>query len=305
MSEISYACPNCNHRFWDENSLNIIKCPRCKSKFEINWMTKGRQKCGIADNTLICFWGATGCIYLPECTIKIGTGVFEKRWNLTEIVLPNSLQEIGESAFHSCYRLQNVKFPNQLKIIRKNAFCFTGIQKLFIPKTVELIEEDAFLRCSLIKEIIVDEDNPYYYVENENLIDRRTKQILATCCKSKVFYHFSLASNVYIDYSSQEFNIISITEYEKQRISKALKEVSQDENLFFVCEADTPINGITYMQGIGGDDDIYLVFNKLNSDSDEDFENWARLCNLDEALNYLYSFLRGEFVPNFDKWELS
>ena len=162
MREIYYACPYCNHRFRDKYSANKTDCPFCGSKLEINWFENGEKECGVVEDTLVCFWGASGSIDLPNGITKIGNSVFENSPKLTEVILPESVQEIGENAFYFCFRLQNVKFPDSLKIIRKKAFYSAGIQSLYISRQVELIEEEAFDSCTLIKEIIVHKDNPYY-----------------------------------------------------------------------------------------------------------------------------------------------
>ena len=303
MREIDYACPYCNHRFRDKYPANKINCRFCGSNLDINWFKNGKKECGVVENTLVCFWGASGSIDLPNEITTIGNGVFKNSPKLTEVIFSNSIQEIGENAFYFCFRLQNVQLPDSLKIIRKKAFCSAGIQRLYIPKSVELIEEDAFDACPLIKEITVHKDNPYYYVKNDALIDKRNGRTVALCCKNKIYYNVTLDSNAEGE-KPKKFRITNFCEFDKNRITQALTEVEQDDNKFIVCEADTPINNITYLQAINDGDEMHIEFHLQKSIDDTVWENWFCRCNLNKCIDYFFSFIRGEFAPNFDEWEL-
>lgn len=304
MRRIFYACPYCNRSFKDEYMSEKLICRRCGSLLEIKWLSNGKQKCGIVGTTLVCFWGSKGSVILPNNITKIGVSVFENSPYLIEVNLSNTeIEEIGENAFRTCFRLQNIELPKTLKIIRKNAFYLTGFQKLFIPKSVELIEESAFALCSLIKEIVVDKENPYFYVQNECLMDKRTNQKIITCCDNKVFFKIT-PGNFGDGIKSESFNIIKFSDYEENRIIQILKEIEQSEDKFIVCEADTPINNITYLQATGDEKGFHIEFHLQKSCNDIEWENWSCTCGFNKCIQYIFSFIRGEFIPNFDEWEL-
>ena len=304
MRNIYYSCPFCNRRFEDEYMSQKLQCPHCKHILEIHWFSNGTQKYGVVGTTLVCFWGSTGSVTLPDNLTKIGTGVFEKSPNLTEVILSNTkIEEIGENAFLFCFRLENIELPNSLKVIRKQAMQCTGIKKLFIPQKVELIENNAFDACTLIKEIQVDIGNPYYYVQNECLIDKRTNQIIVSCCKNKVFFQITLDS-FDGEENPQKFNITKFCKYDEKRIKQALKDVEQSEDKFIICQADTPINNITFLQATSNDNGLYVEFHLLKFPNNKSWENWCCTCNIEKCVDYFFSFIRGKFVPNFDEWEL-
>jgi hypothetical protein len=303
MREIYYACPFCNKSFRGEYSATQLNCPTCGNTLQIEWLTNGKQECGVVGTTLVCFLGATVSIKLPDNITVIGKDVFENS-SIKEIILPNTVQEIREGAFLHCCALQNIELSTSLKIIRKDAFALSGVQKLQIPQAVELIEDGAFSYCSYIKEISVHKDNPYYYVENEQLIDSRTKQVLATCCKNKVFFKITIDSNVGKQKAREMFFKNFNEYYDEKRVTKALNEIVQDENKFIICEADTPIHNITYIQAMGDENGIHLEFHLLKSPDDTAWENWSFTCDLSKCVQYVCAFFRGEFVPNFAEWKL-
>lgn len=304
MRDIYFACPNCNRRFKDEYLSTELTCPRCGTNLKIQWLTNGKQDCGIVGTTLVCVWGRKGSIVLPDNITKIGTSVFENSPQLTEVILSNTeIEEIGENAFYFCFRLQNIELPKSLKIIKKKAFSFTGIQQLFIPKSVELIEEEAFDSHSLIKEITVDKGNPYYYVQNKSLIDKRTGQIVATCSENDVYFKITL-DTFNGEVKAKEFNITKFCEYDERRIVEVLKDVEQSEDKFVVCEADTPINDITFLQAVSNGNGLHIEFHLQKSSNDTSWENWSCNCSLEKCIDYFFSFIRGKFIPNFDEWIL-
>ena len=69
---------------------------------------------------------------------------FEEQCNMTEIVLPDSLERIGNYVFYGC----------------------EGLTSVHIPANLREIGESAFLGCMSLKEITVDPENEYFYVEN-------------------------------------------------------------------------------------------------------------------------------------------
>lgn len=302
MREINYTCPYCAHKFTDKYMATEVKCRHCNKKFEIRWLSNGQKRCGIVNTTLVCFWGATGKIDLPNNITKIAAEVFSNCPKLIEVVLPNSIQEIGEGAFSNCYRLSHVELPKSLKIIEKRAFLFSGLRTLFIPESVEQIANDAFGSCLLLKNIEVHENNPYYYIKNNALFDKRTEQLIVSR-NIKPIYKITVDSYSEED-KSETYTITQLCDFDKRRIAQALTTIANGLNKFIICESDTPINGITYLQATNEDEKIYVEFHLQKSPDDTVWENWSCLCDLDKCNDYFFSFLQGSFTPEFDNWEL-
>ncbi len=296
------TCPNCNQQIaeYKNSKTKNFTCPKCAAVFEIERIKIDRKEYGIADNTLVYCDGAAGSIVLPEEGIKkIGAWVFSNRVKLTEITLPSTLQEIGEKAFWFCYRLTNVCFPDSLKIIESQAFHLCDLRKVVIPKGVERIAKDAFDSCPSIKEIVVSEENPYYYVKNESLIDKRTGEIIVTCCRQKVFF------TVYMDFfegsrKAKKFNLRAIDRYDENRLIGAIKELEQNPDMFIICDSDTPMHDITYLQACNEEEGVHIEY---HIEKDGKSSNWGCLCSIENCLEHFLAFIHGNFIPNADEWE--
>lgn len=90
----------------------------------------------------------------------IGNYAFMYCVNLREITVPSNVREINEGAFSCCYNLKNVTISEGVKSIGEYAFlCEKGtsnLEKIFIPKSVEVIGEFTFENCD---KVIIIGDN--------------------------------------------------------------------------------------------------------------------------------------------------
>lgn len=87
--------------------------------------------------------------------------------NTSQLIIPSRYNGlpvvgIGEGAFYKRNKHKNVQqimLPNTLKYISYNAFRdLWSLKGIYIPKSVETIEDYAFLNCKLIKNIVFEED---------------------------------------------------------------------------------------------------------------------------------------------------
>ena len=60
-------------------------------------------------------------------------------------------------------------------------FASCHITSIFIPNSVETIDSTAFAICSYLSTILVDEENPTFYSENNALIRRADKKLIVGC----------------------------------------------------------------------------------------------------------------------------
>ncbi|MBQ9779892.1 MAG: leucine-rich repeat protein [Clostridia bacterium] len=81
----------------------------------------------------------------------------ESKKNLTTLYLSSGTTKLFEGIFGSCDYLETVYLPAELKEVE--AFAFNG--------------------CISLKNIIIDENNPFFYVENNCLINKANKKIVA------------------------------------------------------------------------------------------------------------------------------
>ena len=164
--------------------------------------------------TLIdCKEGYNGVVIIPKGVTKIEDDAFTHCTNLTTIKIPDSVVEIGEWAFFDCTSLKeiivdegnpnycskdgilyekdmktlievpmnitSIEVPNSITEIENWFYpghhCLTSIK---IHDRVTEIEVGAFSDCSNLKEIIVDEGNPFYCSKDGILYSKDMKTLI-------------------------------------------------------------------------------------------------------------------------------
>ncbi len=83
-------------------------------------------------------------VQLPSTLQTVGNGVFIGCISLKEVNLPSGLQKISGDMFMNCSSLQQLAIPTSVKEIAYQAFYSTGIQKVYIPKSVKTIGDRNF-----------------------------------------------------------------------------------------------------------------------------------------------------------------
>ena len=133
----------------------------------------------------LAFWYCTGFtqLVLPDAMESIGHDTFCNCSGLTEITLPSALQVIESHVFSDCSGLVSLTLPSSLHTIENRAFwgCTGLTGTLYIPASVDSIGSCVFSYCHDLDSIIVDLDNPKYYSENNALITKNDKTLLAAC----------------------------------------------------------------------------------------------------------------------------
>lgn len=72
-----------------------------------------------------------------------------------EIVFPASLSQLGAYSFYSCKNLEQVDLSRtQIQSIPELAFAETSIQRVSLPGTLEVIDEQSFLRTCNLKQLV-------------------------------------------------------------------------------------------------------------------------------------------------------
>mgnify|MGYP003312094283 CR=1 FL=1 len=112
-------------------------------------------------------------ITIPEGVTKIRNSCFHYYDALKTVSLPSTLTSIGASAFSGCSSLENIELPNNLIYLYPRVFedC-VSLKNMTIPASVEVIEQDAFLWCSMNTLIVESEaviiDTVYFLEEGDN-----------------------------------------------------------------------------------------------------------------------------------------
>ncbi|MDE6473018.1 MAG: leucine-rich repeat domain-containing protein [Ureaplasma sp.] len=77
-----------------------------------------------------------------EVNSGMSSAMFEYCENLKKVKLPLKLTTIGSYAFNTCKSLTKIDFPPKLTKIHNFAFSSTGLEEIFIPKTLKEIGAD-------------------------------------------------------------------------------------------------------------------------------------------------------------------
>ncbi len=234
------------------------------------------------------------CCYLKSVVIEDGLteisgSAFARCESLTSVKIPESVEKIGDKAFFMCEKLSEVNFPSGLKSIGYAAFCWAndwcvGMNGcLVIPKQLKL--ECAALPCASIESITVEDGNPYYYSQDNCLIERES-EILVLGCKNSVikngvkkigshaFYYATGLKSIVIPDSVDEIGKYAFRfcrDLESVVIPDSVQTI--DEGVF-VCQDDfwwgKVLKKVTIPKRFESRNDIFDVYN----DIEFDFTEW-------------------------------
>ena len=93
-----------------------------------------------------------------EGITALGSSLFERCTNMTEISLPTTLTSIGERCFfmYSVGGLKSLVIPKNVNTIAEKAFVCCAIESVTIPFNVKEIGSYAFNGCEKLKSAYVD-----------------------------------------------------------------------------------------------------------------------------------------------------
>lgn len=124
-------------------------------------------------------------ITISDTVTSIGSSAFTVCDSLLEVYIPGSVKTIGSDAFTNCSNLSKVTIEDGVETIGSSAFTYALITSIEIPKSVKTIGDNPFSRCSNLSEIIAN-DNEYYYVENDCLIEKTTMKVVSGIATSTI-----------------------------------------------------------------------------------------------------------------------
>ncbi len=98
----------------------------------------------------------------------------------TAAILSEGIEEIGDFGFSRCPGLKSVSLPQSLKKLGTDAFyrC-ESLRSVELPAGLEEMTDNPFEDCLGLKAIRVSEDNPWYRVENNLLIDGQEHAVIS------------------------------------------------------------------------------------------------------------------------------
>lgn len=72
------------------------------------------------------------------------------------MVIPSGVTSIGDTAFALCSKLTTISLPDSLISIGKNAFMYSGLTSITIPKNITFISEGLFFDCRQLKSVTIN-----------------------------------------------------------------------------------------------------------------------------------------------------
>ena len=115
-------------------------------------------------------------VIISEGITSISDSAFFNCYNVEEVIMPNGITTIGKWALSDCKKLKTIQLPATLKNIDDFAFCFTILENLDLPDSVQTIGESVF--PSTLKQINVSENNMYFSSEGGVLYNKNKTKII-------------------------------------------------------------------------------------------------------------------------------
>ena len=95
-------------------------------------------------------------IELPPQLEEVGYSSFYGCSGLTEITIPSSVKTIRSGAFEECYNLESVTLSEGIREIGTEAFQYTKLKSLNIPKSVKKLGHDIVRGCQHLAYITIE-----------------------------------------------------------------------------------------------------------------------------------------------------
>lgn len=135
------------------------------------------------------------CYKLASITVESGNPVYYSENNAIiekqsktlvqgckTTVIPSDITSIGWGAFNGCSGLTSIIIPSSVENIDINAFTrCSGLTSITIPSSVTRITCLTFTGCSGLTSITVESGNPVYVSENNAIIEKKSKTLIAGC----------------------------------------------------------------------------------------------------------------------------
>lgn len=171
---------------------------------------------------------------LPEGLLEIGGGAFERRQNLTNVVIPKSVELIGFYAFGSCSGLLSVEVsPENPTFSSVDGVLFSKADKtLFqypvgkaektytIPTWVEVIGDCAFVKATNLTEVIIPEGVKVIglraFDEASNLQNLDIPASVETI-RDNAFFGCTSLTNISVPANSQSFASVDGVLFDKEK----------------------------------------------------------------------------------------
>lgn len=252
---------------------------------------------------LKCFpRGKKGEFVIPNGVTEICDRAFAHA-ELESIIIPSSVKKIGDRAFHLCDNLSRVKITKGVTEIGNYAFEYCcSLKSITIPESVTSIGE-AFLFCTGLTNIEVEENNLCYSSENGVLFDKLKTHLICFPCErlgesyeipegvkvidSYAFLNSSNLANVTMPDSLMKIEKSAFRECEKLRDITIPANVTEiGEEAFLGCFDLTSVTSLNIVPptifelSFGYDEDINIYVPAESVEKYKAAEGWSKFKNI-------------------------
>ena len=118
-------------------------------------------------------------IEIPESVTKIGNMAFYECFSLKEIDLPDTVTEIGYQVFENCRSLSSIEIPQGITKLGTRCFMWCdNLTSINIPNCVNDFHPADVRGCYKLKEIKLEDDNPYYASVNGIICNKDKTEVI-------------------------------------------------------------------------------------------------------------------------------
>lgn len=177
---------------------------------------------------------------LPVTTINYRA--FKNNTKIENVIIGNSVVTIHTEAFYGCSNLKEILIPDSITSVAYWAFAYcTNVNNIEIGKGLTKFDNCVFRGCTSVERLIISEENPNYYSENNCIIQKSNITIVLGCKNS------TIPSNVTI---IGESSFESCTDLNKISIPVGITKI--EAYAFSNCSNLEEINLPETLKSIGG-----------------------------------------------------
>ena len=110
---------------------------------------------------------SSSSVTIPDYISGLGKGALSHN-TMSQVKLPKGLRWIGVRAFFFCLDLRTIDLPEGLLNIDTEAFRYSGIEELVIPKSVRFVGKDVLANCKVRHLTILGSETRIAHVCREN-----------------------------------------------------------------------------------------------------------------------------------------
>ena len=108
-------------------------------------------------------------VKMPNVVYDFPEGLFQNCSSMTEIPFRAGIKSLSPFIFEGCTSLVSLVIPPTVERIEKRAAAgCTALTTLVLPVSLQSLDETAFDECPNIRSIRISEDNPLFYVSEED-----------------------------------------------------------------------------------------------------------------------------------------